>query len=274
MPLKLSQMIPVGLPTAQFGRCRKCWRRSLGGEIGQLAGAAASRSGARRDHPLELPADQMPARSPRARGRLHGRLNERGDPAQRLPLAEVIEQPAFPPVSSTSSPAPARSSASRSRPSRRRHGLLHRLDPGRQTRQRAGFGQRQAAGDGARRQVAERDPRTTPTSPGRSPMASPSASSTRPDLQRADPDAVRATSSPRPSRSPRRPPRPSPRRPVRRLDPARPARLRLQRQRVRGYIEKGEAEARSWSPVALRRGGTRPRLLRPPTVFSDVAPGR
>ena len=123
----------------------------------QLAGAARAGRSARRDHPLELPAepDRRQGRAG-ARRRLHGRAQaERGRAAQRLHprrgdrgrrAARRRLQPGH-----RHRPRGRRGDR---RPSRRRHGLLHRLHPGRPARLRARLGDRQAGGDGARRQVA------------------------------------------------------------------------------------------------------------------------
>ena len=65
MPLKLSQMIQVGLPTSQFGAMPKlmeevAWEE----EIGNSRVMREPVGRARRDHPLELPAE--PDRAPRS----------------------------------------------------------------------------------------------------------------------------------------------------------------------------------------------------------------
>ena len=91
----------------------------LGGGDRQLAGAARAGRRGRRDHPLELPAepDRLQGR-PRPRGRLHRRPQaQRGDAAERLHprRGDRGRRPARP-ASSTSSPAPGRSSARRSPP--------------------------------------------------------------------------------------------------------------------------------------------------------------
>ena len=144
MPLKLSQMIQVGLPTAQFGAMPKLMEEvALGGGDRQLAGAARAGRRARRDHALELPAepDRLQGR-PRARRRLHRRAQaERGRAAQRLHprRGDRGGRPARRRLQPRHRHRPGRRRGDR-RPPRRRHGLLHRLDPRRQAGHRAGLG--------------------------------------------------------------------------------------------------------------------------------------
>ena len=153
----------------------------LGGGDRQLAGPARAGRRARRDHALELPAepDRLQGR-PRPRRRLHRRAQaERGRAAQRLHprRGDRGRRPARRRLQPGHRHRPGRRRGDR-RPPRRRHGLLHRLDPGRQAGLRARLGDRQAGRDGARRQVAERDPRRRRPRARRCPTASPSASST------------------------------------------------------------------------------------------------
>ena len=153
----------------------------LGGGDRQLAGAARAGRRARRDHPLELPAepDRLQGR-PRPRRRLHRRAQaERGGAAQRLHprRGDRGRRPSRRCLQPRHRHRSGRRRGDRW-PSRRRHGLLHRLDPGRATGLRARLGDRQAGRDGARWQVAERDPRGRRPRAGRSPMASASATST------------------------------------------------------------------------------------------------
>ena len=120
MPLKLSQMIQVGPADRPVRRDAEADGGSrLGGGDRQLAGAARAGRRGRRDHALELPAapDRRQGRAGAGR-RLHGRAQaERGRAAQRLHArrGDRGRRPARR-ASSTSSPAPARSSARRSPP--------------------------------------------------------------------------------------------------------------------------------------------------------------
>jgi len=135
--LKLSQMIQVGLPTSQFrGDAGADGGKSPGRrQIGNSRGAARSRVGrARRDHPLELPAEPdrrqgRPPPSPPA-ARSSSKPSE-VTPLNAFLLAEVIEarRPARRP-SSTSSPGSGRFVGEAiAAPPGRRHGFLHRPPP-------------------------------------------------------------------------------------------------------------------------------------------------
>ena len=110
MPLKLSQMIQAGLPDRPVrGDAGADGGSRLGGGDRQLAGPARAGRRARRDHALELPAepDRRQGR-PRPRRRLHRRAQaERGRAAQRLHprRGDRGRRPARP-ASSTWSPAP------------------------------------------------------------------------------------------------------------------------------------------------------------------------
>ena len=241
----------------------------LGGGDRQLAGAARAGRRARRDHPLELPAepDRLQGR-PRPRRRLHRRPQaERGDAAQRLPAGRG-DRGRRPPGRRLQPRHRHRAGRRRGdrRPPRRRHGLLHRLDPGRQAGQRAGLGDGQAGGDGARRQVAERDPRRRRPRQGGPRRRRQVLPQLRPDLQRPDPDAGPARQARR-GRADRRRDRRGlhPRRPVRRLDPARPARLRRPAPARARLHREGRGRGREAGDRRRRgAGGPRPRLLRPP----------
>ena len=120
MPLAQSRTIQAGLPAMDFGGTAQVARRGrLGGAGRQLAGRARADRRGRRDHALELPA--APAlrqgRSGARRGLLGGRQAERGDAAV-APSCWPRSSTSWGcrPGSSTSSPASARSSARRSRP--------------------------------------------------------------------------------------------------------------------------------------------------------------
>ena len=259
MPLKLSQMVQVGLPTSQFAAAPKlieevAWEEEIGNSrvLREPVGVR------RRDHALELPAEPD-RRQGRARPgrRLHGRAEaERGDAAERLPAGRGDRGRR--PARRRLQPRHRHRAGGRRgdrRPSRRRHGLLHRLDPGRQAGQRARLGDGEAGGDGARRQVAEPDPRRRRPRARRSRRRRQVLPQLGPDLQRADPDAGAARAAGR-GRGARRRGRRGlhPRRPVRPVDPARAARLRgPARARPRLHREgRGRGRA-SCSPAAPRR---------------------
>ncbi len=111
-------------------------------------------------------------------------------PLNAFILAEVIEAAGLPGrrLQPRHRHRPGRRRGDR-RPPRRRHGLLHRLDPGRPARLRARLGDGEAGGDGARRQVAERDPRRRRPEQGGPRRSRQVLPQLRPDLQRPDPDA-------------------------------------------------------------------------------------
>ena len=193
MPLKLSQIIQAGLPDRPVrGDAEADGGDRLGGGDRQLARAARAGRRARRDHPLELPAepDRRQGR-PGPRRRLHGRAQaERGDAAQRLHprRGDRGRRPARRRLQPRHRHRAGRRRGDR-RPPRRRHGLLHRLDPRRPARLRARLGDGQAGGDGARRQVAERDPRRRRPRQGGPRRGRQVLPQLGPDLQRPDPDA-------------------------------------------------------------------------------------
>ena len=118
MPLKLSQLIQAGPAHRPVrGDAGADGGSRLGGGDRQLAGPARAGRRARRDHPLELPAqpDRRQGR-PRPRRRLHrGAQAERGR-RRSTPSSSPrsSRRPACPPASSTWSPAPGPRSARRS----------------------------------------------------------------------------------------------------------------------------------------------------------------
>ena len=279
MPLKLSQMIQVGLPISQFAAMPRlmeeiAWEEEIGNSrvLREPVGVVGAIT------PWNYPLNQIAAKVAPA---LAAGCTVVLKPSEVVPLnafilAEVIEAAGLPAgrLQPRHRHRPGRRRGDR-RPPRRRHGLLHRLDPGRPAGQRARRGDGEAGRDGARRQVAERDPRRRrprPRGPRRRRQVLPQLG---PDLQRPDPDAGPArASSPRPRRSPPRPPRPSP--PATRSTTSTrlgPLVSDVQRERVRGYIEKGEAEGAKLltggaeAPEGLERG-----YFVRPTVFSEVTP--
>ena len=241
-------MIQAGLPIAQFGGDAEADGGSpLGRGDRQLAGAARAGRRARRDHAVELPAepDRRQGR-PRPRRRLHrGAEAERGGAAQRLHprRGDRGRRPAGRRLQPRHRHRAGRRRGDR-RPPRRRHGLLHRLDPRRPPRLRAGLGDGQAGRDGARRQVAERDPRRRRPEQGRARRRRQVLPQLGPDLQRPDPDAGAAREAGRSrGRSPQARPRAfTPGDPFEDSTRLGPLVSEAQRERVRGYIEKGEAE--------------------------------
>ena len=229
--------------------------------------------------PWNYPLNQIARQGrPRPRRRLHRRPQaERGDAAERLPAGrgDRGRRAARRRLQPRHRHRPGGRRGDR-RPPRRRHGLLHRLDPGRQTGLRAGLGDGQAGGDGARRQVAQRDPRRRRPRPGGPRRGRQVLPQLRPDLQRPDPDAGAARArSPRPRSSRWRRPRPSPpaTRSTTRPGSARSsppssasasaATSRRARPRARKLLT-GGAEA----PEGLDRG-----YFVRPTVFSEVDAG-
>ena len=148
MPLKLTRMIQVGLPTASFSLIPQLMGEvAVGGEGGQLADRARARRSGGGDHAVELPPppDRQQGR-PGAGRRLHGRAEaERGGPAQRVRArrdhrgggaARGRLQPRH-------GHRPGGGRGDRVAP-RHRHGLVHRLHPRGAARVRAGGAERQA----------------------------------------------------------------------------------------------------------------------------------
>ena len=183
MPLKLSQMIQAGLPTGQFAAMpglmeEVAWEEEIGNSrvLREPVGVLGAIT------PWNYPLNQIAAKVAPA---LAAGCTVVLKPSEVVPLnafilAEVIEAAGLPAgvFNLVTGTGPGGRRGDR-RPPRRRHGLLHRLDPGRPARLRARLGDGEAGRDGARRQVAERDPRRRRPRAGRSPTASPSASSTR-----------------------------------------------------------------------------------------------
>ena len=163
MPLKLSQMIQAGLPTGQFAAMpglmeEVAWEEEIGNSrvLREPVGVLGAIT------PWNYPLNQIAAKVAPA---LAAGCTVVLKPSEVVPLnafilAEVIEAAGLPAgvfnLVTGTGPVVGEAIAGASR---RRHGLLHRLDPRRAARLRARLGDGQAGGDGARRQVAERDPR-------------------------------------------------------------------------------------------------------------------
>ena len=163
MPKMLSTLIQVGLPQGSFAVERTAGRglpvRRAGRQL--VDRPRACRRG-RLHHALELSAapDRREGRTCARRG-LHGRREaERGRSGQRVhPRRDHRRRR---PSRGRLQPRVGRRSRRRRGDrltSRRRHGVVHGLDPCRQARQRARGADRQARHPRARRQVGERHPR-------------------------------------------------------------------------------------------------------------------
>ena len=263
-------MIQAGLPTMTFGSMPQlmdevAWEEQIGNSlvVREPVGVVGAIT------PWNYPLHQIAAKVAPA---LAAGCTVVLKPSEVVPLnafilAEVIEEAGLPAgVFNLVTRHRARSSARRS-PAHpgRRHGLLHRLDPGRQAGLRAGRGDGQAGRARAGRQVAERDPRRRRLRAGGAGRRRQVLPQLGPDLQRADPDArpAREARGGR-ARSPRRRPSSSPS--ATRSTPATrlgPLVSDVQRERVRGYIAQGRRGGRE-ARHRRRRGARRPRarLLR------------
>ena len=270
MPLKLSQLIQAGLPTGQFAAMpglmeEVAWEEEIGNSrvLREPVGVLGAIT------PWNYPLNQIAAKVAPA---LAAGCTVVLKPSEVVPLnafilAEMIEAAGLPAGRLQHGHRHrARGRRGDRRPPRRRHGLLHRLDPGRPARLRARLGDGQAGGDGAGRQVAERDPRRRRPGAGDPRRRRQVLPQLGPDLQRPDPDAGPAREARR-GRGDRRAGRRGihARRSLRRGDPARAARLRrAARARARLHREgrgrRGEAAHRR----RRRARGPRSRLLRPP----------
>ena len=158
MPLRLSQIIQAGLPTGQFAAMPKlmeevAWEEEIGNSrvLREPVGVLGAIT------PWNYPLNQIAAKVAPA---LAAGCTVVLKPSEVVPLnafilAEVIEAAGLPAgvFNLVTGHRPGRRRGDR-RPPRRRHGLLHRLDPGRAARLRARLGDGQAGRDGARRQVA------------------------------------------------------------------------------------------------------------------------
>ena len=144
MPLKLSQMIQVGLPTAQFGAMPKlmeeiAWEEEIGNSrvLREPVGVVGAIT------PWNYPLNQIACKvAPAlAAGCTVVLKPSEVDAAQRLPPGRGDRggRPARRRLQPRHRHRPGGRRGDR-RPPRRRHGLLHRLDPGRQAGQRAGLG--------------------------------------------------------------------------------------------------------------------------------------
>ncbi|CAA9532320.1 MAG: Aldehyde dehydrogenase, partial [uncultured Solirubrobacteraceae bacterium] len=253
-------------------------RDRVGGGGRQLADRPRARRRRRRDHAVELPAaPDLREGSPGARGGLHRRAQAVGGrAAQRVPA----RRPARRARAAGRGLQPgdgrrARGGGGDRGASRRRHGLLHRVDGGRAARERGGVADGQARRPRARRQVAERHPRGRAARGGHHRRRLEVLPELGADLQRPDADArpARAAAGGRGDR------RGGGRalqagRPVRPRDDARAARLRRParpRARLHPHGPGGGGEAR-----ARRRGrarGARAGLLRAPDGLLGGHPG-
>ncbi len=193
MPLKLSRIIQVGLPASQFASMPQlmeeiAWEEEIGNSrvLREPVGVLGAIT------PWNYPLNQIAAKvAPAlAAGCTVVLKPSEVTPLNAFLLAEVIEAAGLPAgVFNLVTGARAGGRRGDRRPSRRRHGLLHRLDPGRAPGLRAGRGDGQAGGDGARRQVAEPDPRRRRPREGGPRRRRQVLPQLRPDLQRPDPDA-------------------------------------------------------------------------------------
>ena len=270
MPLKLSGIIQVGLPASQFASMPKlmeevAWEEEIGNSrvLREPVGVLGAIT------PWNYPLNQIAAKvAPAlAAGCTVVLKPSEVTPLNAFLLAEVIEAAGLPAgrLQPRHRRRPGRRRGDR-RPPRRRHGLLHRLDPGRAPRLRARRGDGEAGGDGARRQVAERDPRRRRPREGGARRRRQVLPQQRPDLQRPDPDAGPAPAPGRGRGAGQGDGRDlHPGRPVRVLDPARAARLRRPA-RARPRLHREGRRGGRAADHRRRRAprGPRARLLRPP----------
>ncbi len=163
MPMKLSEMIQAGLPTAQFAAMANlieevAWEEEIGNSrvLREPVGVLGAIT------PWNYPLNQIAAKVAPA---LAAGCTVVLKPSEVVPLnafilAEVIEAAGLPAgvfnLVTGTGPVVGEAIAS---PSRHRHGLLHRLHPRRTAGQRACLGDGQAGCDGAGWQVAEPAPR-------------------------------------------------------------------------------------------------------------------
>ena len=279
MPLKLSQMIQAGLPINHFAAMPQVieeirWEEEIGNSrvLREPVGVLGAIT------PWNYPLNQIAAKVAPA---LAAGCTVVLKPSEVVPLnafilAEVIEGVGLPArrLQPGHRDRPGGRRGDRRTP-RRRHGLLHRLDPGRTARLRARLGDGQAGCDGARRQVPEPAPRRRRLRAGRPRRGRQVLPQLGADLQRPDPDAGAAREARR-GRAARRRRRRGlhPRRPLRGVHAPGPARLRdPARARSRLHRE-GRGRGRQ-APHRRRRGarGSRPRLLRPPHRLLRGDPG-
>ena len=279
MPLTLSKMIQAGLPIAQFGAMPKLleevrWEEEIGNSrvLREPVGVLGAIT------PWNYPLNQIACKVAPA---LAAGCTVVLKPSEIVPLnafilAEVIEAagPSRRRLQPRHRHRPDRRRGDR-RPPRRRHGLLHRLDPRRSPRFRARLGDGEAGRDGARWQVAERDPRRRRPEQGRARRSRQVLPQLGPDLQRPDPDARAAREAGR-SRADRH------RRRRRASPPATPSRTRP------GSARSSPRPSASGCAATSRRARPRERSCSPaaptapegldkgyfvrPTVFSEVTP--
>ena len=182
MPLKLSQMIQVGLPTAQFGAMPKlmeevAWEEEIGNSrvLREAVGVVGAIT------PWNYPLNQIAAKvAPAlAAGCTVVLKPSEVTPLNAFLLAEVIEAAGLPAgvFNLVTGTGPVVGEAIAAHPGVDMVSFTGSTRAGKRVSELASA-TREAGGDGARRQVAERDPRRRRPRHGRSPTASPSASST------------------------------------------------------------------------------------------------
>ena len=169
MPLMLSQLVQVGLPMASFGSMAQVaadftWEQTVGNSliVREPIGVVGAIT------PWNYPLHQIAAKvAPAlAAGCTVVLKPSEVAPLNAFVLADIFEEVGLPAgvFNLVTGVGPVVGEAHR-RPPRRRHGVVHRLHPGRQAGVRGGRGHRQAGGPRARRQVGQRASWTTPTWP-------------------------------------------------------------------------------------------------------------
>ena len=191
MPLTLSRMVQVGLPSVTFSSQPELaeqvqWEEEVGNSL--VVREPAGRGG--RDHALELSAqpDRQQGGAGPHRGLHGGAQAQRGRAPQRLRARGDLRggRAARRGVQPGDRLRPGGGRGDR-RPPRDGHGVVHRLDARGPAGVRAGGGQARVAR--ARRKVAERDPRRRRPRARRDRRRGQVLPQLGPDLQRADPDA-------------------------------------------------------------------------------------
>jgi betaine-aldehyde dehydrogenase len=191
-------------------------------------------------------------------------------------LASIFDDVGLPAGVSTCSAGSARWSARRWRRIRGRHGVVHRLHPGREAGRGGGGRDGQAGRSGARREVGQRAARRCRLRAGGSRRPGQVLHQFRSDLLGADPDAGAGRPAGRGGAD---------RRPGGRQVPARrsvrpgtrlgPLVSSVQLERVRSYIQKGIDEGATLVVGGVESGRDRPTwpgYYVPATVFSGVTP--
>ncbi len=163
MPFTLSNLVQVGLPVMSFAAAAAARHRvPLRGGGRQLPHRPRARRRRGRHHAVELPVapDRGQGRTGSRRG-VHGRAQaERGGAAQRLhPGRDPRRHRLAPGGLQPRDRCRSRRGRGHRLPPPRRHGVVHGVDACGQAGDAVGVRRRQARRPGARRQVAERDPR-------------------------------------------------------------------------------------------------------------------